>query len=164
MPMELKAQNAAMHAAAEGKSNIGIPASVGKDFVGASHGQDVAALPKFADGKHKSPNPGPAHIDDYHDDDDDDREMRARADHLLKQGTIRPEDHGRMNEHISMMKKAKRPTMPQAKPTGAPEVAYAGQNTKPLPDPAPGTPRGASEQERSGETPFKSNQSLKLGK
>ena len=46
MPMESKAQNAAMHAAAEGKSTIGIPQSVGKKFVKASHGQNVKKLPK----------------------------------------------------------------------------------------------------------------------
>jgi len=35
-----------MHAAAQGQSNIGIPTGVGKDFVAASHGQDVKALPQ----------------------------------------------------------------------------------------------------------------------
>lgn len=39
-------QNAAMHAAAEGKSNIGIPKSVGKEFVAADHGKKVGSLPQ----------------------------------------------------------------------------------------------------------------------
>lgn len=46
MPMKSQAQNAAMHAAAEGKSTLGIPASVGKKFVAESHGQKIAKLPK----------------------------------------------------------------------------------------------------------------------
>jgi hypothetical protein len=46
MPMLSKAQNAAMHAAAEGKSTLGIPKAVGQEFVQASHGEDVKALPK----------------------------------------------------------------------------------------------------------------------
>lgn len=45
MPVVSKAQNAAMHAAAEGKSTLGIPKSVGKDFVNASHGESVKSLP-----------------------------------------------------------------------------------------------------------------------
>jgi hypothetical protein len=46
MPMKSKAQNAAMHAAAEGQSTLGIPQSVGEEFVEASHGQKVGALPQ----------------------------------------------------------------------------------------------------------------------
>jgi hypothetical protein len=46
MPVVSKAQNAAMHAAAEGKSTLGIPARVGKDFVKASHGMSVKSLPQ----------------------------------------------------------------------------------------------------------------------
>lgn len=46
MPVVSKAQNAAMHAAAAGKSTIGIPQSVGREFVEASHGEDVKALPQ----------------------------------------------------------------------------------------------------------------------
>lgn len=46
MPMRSKAQNRAMHAAAAGKSNIGIPASVAKKFVAESHGQKVRKLPE----------------------------------------------------------------------------------------------------------------------
>jgi hypothetical protein len=46
MPMASQAQSAAMHAAAEGRSNIGIPQSVGRKFVSASHGQRVKSLPK----------------------------------------------------------------------------------------------------------------------
>ena len=52
MPMRSKAQNAAMHAAAEGKSTLGIPKSVGKEFVEASHGQKVKRLPKHAKKAH----------------------------------------------------------------------------------------------------------------
>lgn len=36
MPSVSQAQNAAMHAAAEGKSTLGIPQSVGKEFVAAT--------------------------------------------------------------------------------------------------------------------------------
>jgi hypothetical protein len=45
-PMQSKAQSAAMHSAAEGKSTLGIPKSVGKKFVSESHGQKVRKLPK----------------------------------------------------------------------------------------------------------------------
>jgi hypothetical protein len=45
MPMKSKAQVAAMHAAAAGKSTIGIPTKVGREFVKASHGQKVGKLP-----------------------------------------------------------------------------------------------------------------------
>lgn len=50
MPMQSKAQNAAMHAAAAGNSTLGIPKSVGQDFVNASHGENVKALPQKASG------------------------------------------------------------------------------------------------------------------
>lgn len=46
MPVVSQKQNAAMHAAAEGRSTLGIPRSVGRDFVAASHGMNVKALPK----------------------------------------------------------------------------------------------------------------------
>jgi hypothetical protein len=46
MPVVSKAQNAAMHAAATGKSTLGIPAKVGKEFVRASVGTRVKRLPK----------------------------------------------------------------------------------------------------------------------
>jgi hypothetical protein len=46
MPVVSKAQNAAMHAAAEGKSTLGIPKSVGQDFVDASAGMKVGKLPQ----------------------------------------------------------------------------------------------------------------------
>lgn len=49
MPMESRAQNAAMHAAEEGRSTLGIPKSVGKKFVKASHGQSIKGLPKHVD-------------------------------------------------------------------------------------------------------------------
>lgn len=45
MPMKSKAQNKAMHAAAAGKSKVGIPKSVDKKFVSDSHGQKVRNLP-----------------------------------------------------------------------------------------------------------------------
>jgi hypothetical protein len=46
MPVVSKAQNAAMHSAAEGHSTLGIPAKVGKEFVAASHGKSIKKLPK----------------------------------------------------------------------------------------------------------------------
>lgn len=46
MPAKSKAQNAAMHAAAEGRSNLGIPKKVGKEFVAATHGKKVSKLPE----------------------------------------------------------------------------------------------------------------------
>lgn len=54
MPMLSKAQNAAMHAAAEGESTIGIPKSVGQEFVQASHGENVKALPEHKTQKRKA--------------------------------------------------------------------------------------------------------------
>lgn len=53
MPMKSKAQSAAMHAAEEGHSTLGIPKSVGKKFVKASHGQKVKKLPKHVKSAHK---------------------------------------------------------------------------------------------------------------
>ena len=46
MPVVSKNQNAAMHAAAQGQSTLGIPQSVGQKFVNASHGMNVKALPQ----------------------------------------------------------------------------------------------------------------------
>jgi hypothetical protein len=46
MPVVSQAQNAAMHAAAEGSSTLGIPKKVGQEFVSASHGKSVKKLPK----------------------------------------------------------------------------------------------------------------------
>ncbi|MBN3809400.1 hypothetical protein [Paraburkholderia sp. Ac-20347] len=46
MPMKSKAQNRAMHAAAEGRSKLGIPKKVGKEFVSAEHGKSVKRLPE----------------------------------------------------------------------------------------------------------------------
>lgn len=45
MPFKSQAQAAAMHAAAAGKSTIGIPAKIGKKFVAEGHGQKVGKLP-----------------------------------------------------------------------------------------------------------------------
>jgi hypothetical protein len=44
--MRSQAQNAAMHAAAAGRSTLGIPKSVGQEFVAASHGTSLASLPR----------------------------------------------------------------------------------------------------------------------
>lgn len=46
MPAVSQAQNAAMHAAAQGHSTLGIPKSVGKEYVKATHGHKVSALPE----------------------------------------------------------------------------------------------------------------------
>ncbi|MFA6267660.1 MAG: hypothetical protein WC670_18330 [Pseudolabrys sp.] len=46
MPMLSRAQNAAMHAAAAGRSTLGIPKAVAEKFVADSHGQSVKKLPK----------------------------------------------------------------------------------------------------------------------
>lgn len=51
MPMKSQAQRAAMHAAAEGKSTLGIPKKVAKEFVAADQG---GKLPKHK-GKGRSP-------------------------------------------------------------------------------------------------------------
>lgn len=53
MPMLSTAQNAAMHAAAEGKSTLGIPQSVGQKFVAHSHGQSLAGLPEHVSARPK---------------------------------------------------------------------------------------------------------------
>ncbi len=41
-----QAQNAAMHAAAEGRSTIGIPKKVGQEFAKGAHGKSLKGLPK----------------------------------------------------------------------------------------------------------------------
>lgn len=46
MPMKSKAQSRAMHAAASGKSNIGIPKKVAKKFVEEQHGKTLKRLPE----------------------------------------------------------------------------------------------------------------------
>jgi len=46
MPAVSKAQNAAMHVAAEGHSTLGIPKKVGKEFDAATHGHKVSKLPE----------------------------------------------------------------------------------------------------------------------
>jgi hypothetical protein len=51
MPMRSQAQNAAMHAAEEGRSTIGIPQSVGAKFVSDQKGKPVKGLPKRVGGK-----------------------------------------------------------------------------------------------------------------
>jgi hypothetical protein len=47
VPFQSKAQAGAMFAAAEGKSNIGIPKSVGSEFANASKGEPVSPLPEY---------------------------------------------------------------------------------------------------------------------
>lgn len=53
MPVESKAQNAAMHAAAAGKSTLGIPKSVGKKFVAETPKGSVKKLPQHVKQKAK---------------------------------------------------------------------------------------------------------------
>jgi len=53
MPVKSQSQAAAMHAAAEGKSTLGIPKSVGKEFVKADHGRKIKKLPKHVKHAHK---------------------------------------------------------------------------------------------------------------
>lgn len=51
MPVVSQAQNAAMHAAEQGESTLGIPQKVGAEFVKASHGMKVKKLPKHVHSK-----------------------------------------------------------------------------------------------------------------
>ncbi|WP_193098032.1 hypothetical protein [Burkholderia sp. Z1] len=46
MPMKSKAQNRAMHAADEGRSKIGIPKKVGKEYTSAQRGKSTKGLPE----------------------------------------------------------------------------------------------------------------------
>jgi hypothetical protein len=46
MPVVSRRQNAAMHAAAEGESTLGIPPSVGAEMVAGQQPGDVKALPE----------------------------------------------------------------------------------------------------------------------
>jgi hypothetical protein len=46
MPSVSRAQQKAMHAAAEGRSTIGIPKSVGEDFSAADHARGPTKLPE----------------------------------------------------------------------------------------------------------------------
>lgn len=46
MPSVSQAQNAAMHAAAEGHSTLGIPRKVGREFVKADEGRKISKLPE----------------------------------------------------------------------------------------------------------------------
>ncbi len=57
MPSVSKAQNAAMRSAAEGRSTLGIPKSVGQDFVTAQHGHPIKGLPEHVTQK-PTGNPG----------------------------------------------------------------------------------------------------------
>jgi hypothetical protein len=47
MPFKSQAQAGAMYSAAEGKSNLGIPTSVGQQFVADSAGQKTSPLPEY---------------------------------------------------------------------------------------------------------------------
>jgi hypothetical protein len=49
MPVVSQAQRAAMHAAAEGKSTLGIPKKVGKEFVAADTGGKLPEYKSAAD-------------------------------------------------------------------------------------------------------------------
>ncbi len=51
MPSVSRAQNAAMHAAEEGNSTLGIPQSVGAEFVQADHGRKIGKLPQHVQHK-----------------------------------------------------------------------------------------------------------------
>ena len=53
MPSSSRAENAAMHSAVEGHSALGIPKSVGKDFVKADAGRKIGKLPKHVKRKAK---------------------------------------------------------------------------------------------------------------
>jgi hypothetical protein len=55
MPVVSKAQNAAMHAAANGHSTLGIPSGVGKDFVNGTPAGSVKRLPERVGAKKKKP-------------------------------------------------------------------------------------------------------------
>lgn len=48
MPSVSRAQQQAMHAAAEGRGTIGIPQSVGEEFAAADHARGPAKLPARA--------------------------------------------------------------------------------------------------------------------
>lgn len=47
MPFKSQAQSAAFHAAAEGRSTLGIPQGVAKKFVADSAGQQTSPLPEY---------------------------------------------------------------------------------------------------------------------
>ena len=48
MPSKTRKQQKAMHAAAEGRGNIGIPKKVGKEFAAADHKRGKKKLPAKA--------------------------------------------------------------------------------------------------------------------
>jgi len=53
MPPVSQAQRRAMYAAAEGNSNIGIPASVGKEFIADDHAKNLPERKRQLKRKHK---------------------------------------------------------------------------------------------------------------
>lgn len=54
MPDVSRAEQKAMHAAAEGRSTLGIPVSVGKEFAAADHARGPTKLPEYAPKKKRS--------------------------------------------------------------------------------------------------------------
>jgi len=56
MPVVSQAQNGAMHSAAEGKSNLGIPAKIGREFIADQAPGSVKALPKHVKSAKKKVN------------------------------------------------------------------------------------------------------------
>jgi len=56
MPIVSQAQRGAMHAAAEGKSTLGIPKSVGQEFVAADKGGKLPPYKKIAAQAHRESN------------------------------------------------------------------------------------------------------------
>lgn len=92
MPSVSKAQNAAMHAAAEGKSNIGIPQSVGEEFTKDQAPGSVKDLPERV-GKASPPEPAPEpeHMRKR-------RSLRRKASELHRKGLISPKQLMRMHE------------------------------------------------------------------
>lgn len=55
MPVVSRAQNAAMHAAAQSKSTIGIPRSVGAEFTAGQSKGALKGLPEHVKAKKRSP-------------------------------------------------------------------------------------------------------------
>lgn len=78
MPVVSKAQNAAMHAAAEGHSTLGIPQKVGAEFTADQRPGSVKSLPQRVK---------PAN-----------RHALSRARHLTKRGVISNAQHDRIKK------------------------------------------------------------------
>lgn len=80
MPSVSKAQNAAMHAAAAGKSTIGIPQSVGKEFSDAQAPGSVKKLPERVSADNRK-------VGDM---------AKSRASQMLKRGLISEKEHAKI--------------------------------------------------------------------